>query len=525
MAILAAGLGVLPCCHGLLGTGPVVIYLIDTLRADHVSVYGGRPETTPAAGAFAHEAVVYDNAFAVSTWTRPSVATLLTSLLPADNGAVGRFGRLSPAVPYLPELFRAAGWRTVSVGSNGNIVDPRLGFDRGFDEFRSLYKASNRFRPVAREVVDDALAVIAAQRSPKFFLYVHVVDPHAPYKLEPAYAGMFTPPAGQPLSFRERQLLDYDRCIRQADDQFGRLVEGLKRRGWWRHATVVYVADHGEEFEDHGGWGHGFTIFEEQVRVPLIVKYPDGRWAGTRWPDPVTLADLTPTLAELHGLQQSARWIGRSMVDRRRDPDRTVYFTEDLDHVRTYGLERGRDKVIVTLYPSLGQTVFDLNTDPKEVAGTKVACGPTVTGPVGELVAELAQLRNTELLTFPGNCLRKEAARPLSFQVAVQLGADAKPFLSSEDACRWAGAIKDGTLTIRADLRNGEPFDVFLADSDLGLEPSLDWLPATARRGAKGGSATPPPGLEVVRSRACVINGPTTDEVQRANLRSLGYMQ
>jgi hypothetical protein len=525
LAVVVAALPVLSSCQRQGATGPVVIYLVDTLRADHVSAYGGRHEVTPAAEAFASDAVVYDSAFAVSTWTRPSVATLLTSLLPGDNGAVGRFGRLSPTVPYLPELFRAAGWRTISVGSNGNIVDPRLGFGRGFDEFRSLYSASNRFRAVAREIVDDALAVIVAQSSPKFFLYVHVVDPHAPYKLEPAYAGMFRPPTGEPSLFRDRQLLDYDRCIRQADDQFGRLVEGLKRRGWWRNATVVYVSDHGEEFEEHGGWGHGFTIFEEQVRVPLIVKYPGGRWAGTRWHDPVTLADLTPTLAELCGLQGSARWIGRSLLDRRPDPGRTVYFTEDLDHVRTYGLQRGRGKVIASLYPSLGQTVFDLVDDPKETAGTKVACGATATGRTSQLVTELAQLRNWELLTFPGIWLKKEAAEPLTFHVELQLGADAKPFLSSEDACRWAAAIKDGTLAIRADLWAGEPFGLFLADDDMGLEPSLDWLPATDSAGATGRTGEPPPGLRLVRKPAWVINGPTTDEVQRANLRSLGYMQ
>src|SRR5262249_4700723 len=152
-------------------------------------------------------------------------------------------------------------------------------------------------RPSARSVVHRAIDFIERQKSPRFFLFVHVIDPHQPISLESPYDTLFSD--GKTASTRDRLLLDYDRSIRQADDQFQRLVEALKRKGWWDGAAVIYTSDHGEEFFEHGRQGHGTTLFEEQLRVPLILKYPMRYRAGTRRQERVTLGDLLPTIADI----------------------------------------------------------------------------------------------------------------------------------------------------------------------------------------------------------------------------------
>ena len=224
-----------------------MVYLVDTLRPDRMSVYGASRETTPAAAELAREGMLFRNAFALSSWTRPSVATLLTSLLPSESSAWNRFGRLDERVPYLPELLQKAGWKTAAFVGNGNVFDERLGFRRGFDTFQAVSGDNENIRipilgwadaskPRAEMVVDPALEFIRRQTSPRFFLYVHVIDPHLPYLLDPGHADLFssTSSSASGDDLREELLLNYDRSIRQADDQFARIAAALKGRSWWK---------------------------------------------------------------------------------------------------------------------------------------------------------------------------------------------------------------------------------------------------------------------------------------------------
>ncbi len=514
--------------------GPVIIYIVDALRADRVSVQGAPRDTTPAARAMAIEGVVYENAHAVSTWTRPSVATMLTSRLPAEVGAVNRFGRLAEGVPYLPEMLRAQGWRTFTFQSNGNVFDERLGFERGFDQVVPIYGRGSlgpgglghafAREVLAREVVDPAMKLIQEQRTRKFFLIVHVVDTHYPISLEPEYAKVF-PPIPPGASERERMLLEYDRAARQADDQFARLVEALRRKGWWQSALVIYTADHGEELLEHGQVGHGLSLYEEQIRVPMIVKYPMGKFAGTRRPDPVSHADLAPTVADVAGLRPLPGQLGRTLASVPFERDRTLYFTEDLDNARLYGIKKGASKVIVQLYPRFSRQVFDLEHDPAEAHGATVECGQAEPPAAAELFRALRELRDREVRFFPGARVEKRDGGPLTIRVAASVADDPKPFLRDTDLCRFSGNIADGSLRIEKNIGPGEDFELVVGDNDRGDEVALDLefhRPGGSWRRVMAGERRP---VRLFRTRARYIRGPTADEKLLENLRSLGYIR
>lgn len=508
--------------------GPVLIYIVDALRADRVSVQGAPRDTTPAARALAMEGVVYANAHAVSSWTRPSVATMLTSRLPAEVGAVNRFGRLAEGVPYLPEILRAHGWRTFAFQSNGNVFDERLGFERGFDQVVPIYGLGSEGpgglpHALARDVVDPAIKLIQEQRTRRFFLIVHVSDTHLPISLEPEYAKLF-PPIPPGASERERMLLEYDRAARQADDQFARLVEALRRKGWWQSALVIYTADHGEELLERGQVGHGWSLYEEQIRVPMIVKYPMGKFAGTRRPDPVSHADLAPTVADVTGLRPLPGQLGRTLAGVPFERDRTLYFTEDLDNARLYGIKKGAWKVIVQLYPRFSRQMFDLERDPAEAHGATVECGQAEPPAAVELFRALRELRDREVRFFPGARVEKREGGSLTVRVAASVVDDPKPFLRDTDLCRFSGNIADGSLRIEKNIGPGEDFELVVGDNDRGDEVALDLeflRPGGSwRRVAAGKSGL----VRLVRTQARYLRGPTADRKLFEHLRSLGYI-
>jgi arylsulfatase A-like enzyme len=509
----AASAGVAACgmASGSARSGPVVIYLVDTLRPDRMSVYGATRRTSPAAEDLAREAVTYTNAFCVSTWTRPSVATLLTSLLPSSSATLNRWGRLDEGVWYLPEAFQKKGWKTAAFVANGNLFDERMGFSRGVDVFHPIVHAvpggqvpkGTEWHATAREVVDPVLAFIEAQPSPRFFLYVHVVDPHLPYVLMPQHEGRFVRSADDGT----RVPLDYDRSVRQADSEFGRIVEALREKGFWKGSTVIYTSDHGEEFWEHGRQGHGHSVYEEQLRVPLLVRYPGGERGGTRLPDPVSLADLTPTLADIYGLPTAPGWIGSSLRQERLPAERELYFTEDLDRERLYGLRRGPLKVIVRLYPSLERKLFSLDGDPQEQAGVDLPCGDEERSP--QLLASLREWRERDTAAYPSLRFGATSAAG-ACEASIDLSTVGEPFLTAEDHCRWLPVVRDGRILYRAE--SGAPPERLLVSGDeRGRLPDVTLL--------QGRTSCP---IATMESR--FIEGPISEE-HLEKLQALGYLQ
>ncbi|MBI3770098.1 MAG: sulfatase [Deltaproteobacteria bacterium] len=327
--------------------GPsVILVMVDTLRADHLSCYGYDAIRTPAIDALAADGTRFAHAYAQASWTRPSVATILTSLYPSSHKAIHKSDILPDAVTTLPEVLQAAGYRTIGFANNINVA-PLFNFQQGFDEYYFLEPAfffgatesaaqltlynqlrlirerylsrvkhvENYYQPA--EIVTERGSRWIADRPADgpFFMFLHYMDAHDPYFTHPwngeALARVANPNPSCALA--ERYRAAYDGAIVYLDEQIGRLVAGLKARGMYDDTMIVLTADHGEEFCEHGGWWHGQTLYDEQLAVPLIVKAPRGGPAGVVNDAMVASLDIAPTIIAAAGAQAPAAMVGRPL--------------------------------------------------------------------------------------------------------------------------------------------------------------------------------------------------------------------
>jgi arylsulfatase A-like enzyme len=314
----------------------ILFYVIDTLRADHLSGYGYGRRTSPNIDALARDGVSFSAVVAQSSWTRPAVATLLTGLNPPLHGAVSLRDSLRPDVPTMATLLQGAGYATAAFVTNYNVA-ARWGLQRGFAEYRYLPEDEHgatvhvRADALNREVFAwlDQHRTAASQ---PFFLYVHATDPHAPYTPPVEYAERMRSVAGSaenaagllPRLRRDpgaattdevQRLVDaYDGEIAFVDHEFGELVAKLRAMGLWDATLVVLTADHGEEFHDHGAFEHGRTLFQELIHVPLVMRFPDGAGRGTRFEPMVRQADVLPTMLDYLGIPPPSVQSGRSLL-------------------------------------------------------------------------------------------------------------------------------------------------------------------------------------------------------------------
>ncbi len=326
--------------------GPsVILIMVDTLRADHLSCYGYDAIRTPAIDALAADGTRFAHAYSQASWTRPAVATILTSLYPSSHKAVHKSDVLPDAVTTLPEVLQAAGYHTVGFANNINVA-PLFNFQQGFDEYYflepvfffgatesaaqlTLYNqlrlvrerylsqvkhVENYYQP-AEVVTDRALTWVAGQSGAPFFMFLHYMDPHDPYFAHPwngdALARVANPNPDRALADRYRAA--YDGEIVYLDAQLGRLVAGLKSRGRYDDTMIVLTADHGEEFCEHGGWWHGQTLYDEQLAVPLVVKPPRGAVAGVVSDAMVASLDIAPTIIAAAGVAVPEAMVGRPL--------------------------------------------------------------------------------------------------------------------------------------------------------------------------------------------------------------------
>ena len=311
-----------------------MIYLVDTLRADRLGTYGCSRPLSPAIDRFAREGVVFEQARAQSSWTRPTVATVLTGLDPIRHGASRRMSRLADGASTLGERLRAAGYWTVLATANPN-VGGEFGFDQGFDAFacvncRGLDGDDAAVTAAVHRAALDGLDRVPSGRP--FFLFVHTVEPHAPYRPTEPFRARFAADADAALgerrelsalatgslertAARERAVADlYDAEVALADAGFGAFLEELARRGRLDSTTVLFLSDHGEELFDHGNVEHGRTLYEEQLRVPMIWRLPRGAHGGRRVAVPVDQLDIAPTVLALAGAPGDPTLPGRSLA-------------------------------------------------------------------------------------------------------------------------------------------------------------------------------------------------------------------
>ncbi|MGH9603909.1 MAG: sulfatase-like hydrolase/transferase [Terriglobales bacterium] len=289
----------------------IILITLDTTRADRMGFLGSKRGLTPNLDALARQAVVFERAYSQAPLTTVSHATIFTGTYPQFHG-VNDFGvPLPKEIPALAELLKARGYRTAAfVGSL--ILDPAgglaPGFDRGFElydaGFRIRHGREDRYQTMERraaEVVRRAVAWLRGVRG-RFFLWVHLYDPHDPYD----------PPTPYSRRFFAGRL--YDGEIASTDAAVGTLLAALRARGLFDGALIAVLADHGEALGDHGELTHGVFLYEETIRVPLVVKLPRRRHAGHRATTRVSLVDIAPTVLEAVGAAPLPTMQGQSLL-------------------------------------------------------------------------------------------------------------------------------------------------------------------------------------------------------------------
>jgi arylsulfatase A-like enzyme len=339
-ALLAplGGLGCAPAPRRASSEHPSVLLIaVDTLRADRLGCCGSDRGLTPRIDRLASEGALFTAAFAHAPWTLPSFATMLTSTTPDFHGAGGKvddFRGLRPGIPTLAERLRDAGYATAAVVNVDFLARP-FGVTRGFEHLDAqAFEDNENLRPAA-PTTDAALGWLRDHRGESFCLLVHYFDPHAEYRPPEAFRRRFAAPSDrEDASFRfgtRRQVVEhriahaplvpadveraerlYDGEVAYVDQEVGRLLDGLASLALDETTLVVFTADHGEEFLDHGDWEHGHSLYDELLRVPLVLRQK-GRLAPLRVTGGVGHVDLAPTILGWCGLPPCPSFRGRDL--------------------------------------------------------------------------------------------------------------------------------------------------------------------------------------------------------------------
>jgi arylsulfatase len=375
------------------GVPKLILISIDCLRADHVGTYGYSRETTPRLDRFAGDAVVFETAIATSATTLPTHTSMFTGFTPSEHGASNR-NMLSRSVAYLPELLAEAGYRVDGVVS-GAYLAQNFGFERGFHSYRAMT------HPRAAETVDAALSVLDRARGQAHFLFLHIIDAHWPYDPPAGLEERFGPiqtdvpsmlqkvlkqiPPENPAEIQ--QAIDlYDAELAYADQELGRFLDELEARGLYDDAFIIVTADHGEAFYEHGNWQHGWTLYDEIVHVPLVIKWPGGAFGG-RIGAQVSQTDIFATVLHAAGVSPPHnRAMDLALFSGGAEPEgsRRYAYSEfasnpapgelpikhvairsgTLKYIATF---RTDDEAELSLVERLAEELYDLERDPEEL--------------------------------------------------------------------------------------------------------------------------------------------------------------
>ena len=291
----------------------VVLVVIDTLRADHLPFYGYPKETAPFLSRLAARGVVFENAYAASSWTAPATASIFTSLYPFQHGVTMgllaqkrlikkapriKINRIPEDLTTLPEALRINGYRTFGVSDNTNISD-RQGFEQGFDRLLSFTHEGGRF--INNQVLQLEKEILAGE---KYFLYVHYNDPHRPYKIPLAEDEKSGDRTTDMIANYDKEIAHVDQCIKELYDRFG----------WSYNTLLIVTADHGEEMNEKGVFGHGKSLLNTVIHVPLLFSYPDeGLFAGKRLTANVSTMDILPTILSFLDFRRLKKLSGQDL--------------------------------------------------------------------------------------------------------------------------------------------------------------------------------------------------------------------
>ena len=479
----------------------VIVYLVDTLRQDHLGLYGYERATTKHLDALAEEAINFPNAYAPSSWTKASTATALTGLYPTQHGATSRTSRLPTRSRLISEYLAPLGYYTAAVITNPFVVS-HWGFNRAYDEFHDLGARApgpQGWQNIRAEQVHEKVFEILDAPRPAdqpFLMYVHTIDVHGPNDPTAPYDTLFTEtPRGPGYPGRldgesppeaVQDTVDlYDAEIRYMDDQLGAFLGGLKDRGLYDDTIIWFVSDHGEEFLDHGRGGHGSQLFNESVKVPMLLKLPGGELGGSVVDAPVSLVDLLATQLALVGQEPPPELHGldlRDLVDGPA-PSRPLFF--DLNLISgpeqtlflSHGVLVDRFKYFEVSRPEPTRHLYDLETDPDETRNLAALDEPRITSKLEELtnILELhrAASRSGLVLTFIGD---KQAGRSVEVVLRTEGTFVSAEGLDQEAAARPEIAEGGQELRMTLDLspfRNNVMKHAIEQDND-GLHLRLD---------------------------------------------------
>lgn len=435
------------------GTRDIILITIDTLRRDHMSIYGYERPTTPNLDRFFADQAVFTRAYANSTSTPQSVASILSGLLPQEHRIRVFYQLLDASVPVLPDYLRPT-YQSAAFVSNAVLTDEAMEMGVRFDHFDDFVADRESSRRVyernAADTTNAALEWLANHRDPKrpLFLWIHYIDPHGPYDPPTYWRRSFTHNTPEPISANAvpaylyigddgLEYVDaYDEEIAYMDSEVGRFFDGYGADRPMDDALIIFTADHGETMMEHEHWfQHGYHVYEELTGIPLMIRGPDvSRGLHT---NPVSTIDIAPTLLSYAGIPVPDHFIGHSLLESDFSSVERMIFSEALTHEGQWrGVVQGNNKFVTFVHltgdvPEMTRNRrFDLLSDPGE---TRPKPWKDRTGAV---MTELKSLVETD---------PDPAGRPVEFARGSQLaGPKIRPNIGAQglEALRALGYIE-----------------------------------------------------------------------------------
>jgi arylsulfatase A-like enzyme len=397
-------------------------------------------EVSPHIDALAADGVTFLNTYATSPWTLPSHVSLLTSLDGVNHQVSYENDSMDPSLLTLADILRANRFYCAAL-TGGGFVSARYGFSKGFNSYSD--EGGVLRQDSAEHLFHAAKRWLEREKDKGFFLFLHTFQPHSPYACPYPYKSMFLEEnprwrhldlmsflGGMKGIFRKLTETDrrniiglYDGEIRYTDEEFiGPLIAFLKEAGLYDRTLIIFTSDHGEEFFEHHGWGHGHSLYDESLKVPLIIKFPGSRFSGLRIQNIVSLLDIFPTVLEETGIDYSTLNIdGRSLfplIKGREKGDR-MFMADVAAHIlasripQKISINQGKDKLILSrpfgpedmdffLYPPPVMDpveLYDLGSDPEEKQN--------IADKRPELASQMVQKINDILKAAPKKKVRK----------------------------------------------------------------------------------------------------------------------
>jgi len=342
----------------------VILIVIDTLRADHLGCYGYSRNTSPEIDKLSKEGIIFKNMVAQSSWTKPSTASILSGLYPKNHGAMTGKGRLPEEIHLLSEILRGYGYH--SYAFVGNIhVSQAAGFNQGFKEFFYFQEKDVKVVPnifVRSDELNNSLASFIRQLddTSNNFIYIHYMDPHHPYlpkekhfskENKKRFTNAFSlPKAISSMNEEERRILlieainAYDDEILYNDKMIGNMVRMLKKKNMYSNSIIIITSDHGEEFFEHGNFTHGKSLYDEQLKVPLIIHMPGKTHKTIN--EIANQVDILPTILSLLEIPIPKNIDGIDLLNNKRTPNLASYAELSINQLTISSIRTSKYKLI-----------------------------------------------------------------------------------------------------------------------------------------------------------------------------------